>query len=184
MFIFSTKDIKGLWIIIQSQSWKQFKADKFLSYGWIRRGKRSFSTMSSLICLTCKEPVTDMRSAISVNEFKNLAAMHLVHKSCYFCSKCSTPLKPENAFVSDESKLRKVVLFRNKKYGMPEAVIQILPNRKNSINFGHLNFWTRGSKHIQAFLCIYRPRICFMGLHFTGLVNTGYRSVFTEKSVL
>ena len=64
---------------------------------------------------------------------------------------------------------------------MPEAVIQILPNRKNSINFGHLNFWTRGSKHIQAFLCIYRPRICFMGLHFTGLVNTGYRSVFTEK---
>ena len=80
--------------VIQSQSWKQFKADKFLSYWWIRRGKRSFSTMSSLICLTCKEPVTDMRSAISVNEFKNLAAMHLVHKSCYFCSNalpCWTP---------------------------------------------------------------------------------------------
>ena len=111
--------------------------------------------MSSLICLMCKEPVMDMRSAISVNKFKNLAAMHLVHKSCYFCSKCSTPLNSENAFMSDESKLQKVVLFRNKKYGMPEAVIQILPNRKNSINFGHLNFWTHGSKYIQAFLCIY-----------------------------
>ena len=79
--------------------------------------------MSSLICLTCKEPVTDMRSAISVNEFKNLAAMHLVHKSCYFCSKCSTPLSPENAFVSDELKLGKVVLISGQSYKASTIVI-------------------------------------------------------------
>ena len=91
------------------------------------------------------------------------------------------PNLPLNTNLKSTAWFTEISSFVSQIYGMPEAVIQILPNHKNSINFGHLNFWTRGSKHIQAFLCIYRPRICFMGLHFTGLVNTGYRSVFTEK---